>query len=247
MLKHYENNIVNQHSTQTIAVLAAMQEELDAILALFENCVKADFYGIQIHTAEFNSKRFIFALSGVGRTNTAINSALIAREYKPDIMLNVGSAGGLQKEQKILDVVIPSEIVALDVDLTALGFEYGQVMGEPAAYFANKELQAKLLEKAACIATAHGGTVGSSEAFICKPEQVAEIHRRFGENRVACVEMEAFSIAVSCARFNIPFAIIRSLSDVPAHGEGNELAFNEFLKEASRNAAKILHAYASGS
>jgi adenosylhomocysteine nucleosidase len=235
---------MNQTSTKTVAVLAAMQEELDAILALFENCKKTDFCGMQIHTAELNNRRFIFALSGVGRANTAINSALIAKEYKPDIMLNVGTAGGLQKEQKILDVVIPGEIVAVDVDLTSLGFEYGQVMGEPVSYFADKELQTEIFKISKSFATTHKGTVGSSEAFICKPEQVAEIHRRFGENRVVCVEMEAFSIAVTCSRFKIPFAIIRSLSDVPAHGEGNELAFNEFLKAASGNAAKILHGYA---
>jgi len=231
--------------TKTIAVLVAMQEELDAVLALFENCEKSDFCGMQIHSTELNNKRFIFALSGVGRANTAINSALIAKEYKPDIMLNVGTAGGLQNEQKILDVVIPSEIVAVDVDLTALGFEYGQVLGDPVSYFADKKLQNELLEISKAFVNTHEGTVGSSEAFICKPEQVAEIHRRFGEGRVVCVEMEAFSVAVTCSRFNIPFAIIRSLSDVPAHGEGNELAFNDFLKEASSNAAKILRAYAA--
>ena len=101
---------------QTVAVLAAMQEELDAILALFENCEKTSLCGMHVYIAELNSRRFIFALSGVGRANTAINSALIAKEYKPNIMLNVGTAGGLQKEQKILDLVIPSEIVAVDVD-----------------------------------------------------------------------------------------------------------------------------------
>jgi len=230
--------------TQTIAVLTAMQEELDAILVFFENCKKTDLCGMQVHIAEHNNKRFIFALSGVGRANTAINSALIAKEYKPNIMLNVGTAGGLQNEQKILDVVIPSEIVGVDVDLTALGFEYGQILGGPASYFTDKNLQKELLEISKNIVATHEGTVGSSEAFICKPEQVAEISRRFGDGRVVCVEMEAFSVAVTCSRFKIPFAIIRSLSDVPAHGEGNELAFNEFLKEASGNAAKILHAYA---
>ena len=235
---------MNQTSPKTVAVLAAMQEELDAILALFENCRETSLCGMKIYIAEPNNNRLIFALSGVGRANTSINSALIAKEYKPDIMLNVGTAGGLQKEQKILDLVIPGEIVAVDVDLTALGFEYGQVMGEPASYFTDKELQAKLLEISRAFVTTHQGTVGSSEAFICKPEQVEEIRRRFGE-RVVCVEMEAFSIAVTCSRFNIPFAIIRSLSDVPAHGKGNELAFNEFLKAASGNAAKILRAFAS--
>ena len=205
-----------------IAVLAAMQEELNACKNLLGG-----------------NERFSFFLSGVGRANTAMNAALIIKEHNPDLILNVGTAGGLHAEQKILDVVIPSEIVGVDVDVTALGFEYGQMLGEPASYFTDKDLQQKLFEVSKGIVTTHSGTVGSSEAFICKPEQVAEIHRRFN-NRVVCVEMEAFSIGVVCNKFKVPFAVIRSLSDVPAHGEGNELNFNEFLKAASDNAAKIL-------
>jgi adenosylhomocysteine nucleosidase len=229
----------------TIAILAAMQEELDAVLALFEKTSKTELHGMPIHIAQFRKCNLIFALSGVGRTNTAINASLIISNLKPDEIINIGTAGGLQQEQKILDLVIPENVVAVDVDLTALGFEYGSVMGAPSAYSTNGKIRKKLAELAqkSGVATVHGGTVGSTEAFICKPEQVAEIHRRFGENKVACVEMEAFSIAVACHRFKIPFAVIRSLSDVPAHGEGNELNFNEFLKKASENAAKILRAY----
>ncbi|GHV11643.1 5'-methylthioadenosine/S-adenosylhomocysteine nucleosidase [Fibrobacterales bacterium] len=231
---------------KTIAVLTAMTEELNAVLTLFNNAQESKCCGIPVHIAEFNGKRFLLALSGVGRTNTAINAALIAQEYKPDAMLNIGSAGGLKTEQKILDVVIPKEIVGVDIDLTALGFEYGAVMNEPASYFVDENLHQVILKlsRECTDISIHEGTVGSSEAFICKPEQVAEIGLRF-KGRVVCVEMEAFSVAVVCNRFKIPFAIIRSLSDVPAHGSGNELAFNEFLHSASRNAAKILYAYAS--
>lgn len=230
----------------TIAILVAMQEELNAILPLFGKLEKTELHKMPVYSTKIGKRRFIFALSGVGRTNTAINISLIINHFSPAAVINVGSAGGLLQTQKILDVVIPGEVVAVDVDLTALGFEYGSVMGEPKSYFTDKDLCEKLIRLSSDnnIAT-HSGIVGSSEAFICKPQQVAEIHRRFGENKIVCVEMEAFSVAVACNRFKIPFAVIRSLSDVPAHGEGNELHFNEFLEKASGNVAKVLHAYAS--
>ena len=231
---------------KTIAILAAMQQELDAVLEVFGLAAsKTDFCGMQIYVFELNAIKFVLALSGVGRANTAMNAALIIREFKPDEVINVGSAGGLQAEQKILDVVIPNEVVALDVDLTALGFEYGQVLGCPKSYFTDEKMREKLIEASKGLAAAHVGTVGSSEAFICREEQVREIQRRF-DNRVLCVEMEAFSIAVVCSSFGIPFAIIRSLSDVPAKGEGNEHDFNTFLSRASKNAAKLLWEYGKG-
>ena len=231
---------------KTIAVLTAMQQELDAVLELFAsaNPSKTELYGMPIYIFEHNEIKFILALSGVGRTNTALNAALVAKEFEPSEIINVGTAGGLQTEQKILDIVIPKEVVAVDVDLTALGCEYGQVLGEPKSYYTDEKLQSKLVKAAAALTNVHTGTVGSSEAFICQSEQVREIHRRFN-NRVVCVEMEAFSIAVVCSRFKIPFAVIRSLSDVPASGEGNEHDFNAFLCKASSNAAKLLLEYVS--
>jgi adenosylhomocysteine nucleosidase len=225
-----------------IAVLAAMQQELDAVLEAFGlvSPDKIDFCGMQVYVFERNEVKFVLALSGIGRANTAMNAALLIREFKPDEIINVGTAGGLQKEQKILDVVIPGEVVAVDVDLTALGCEYGQIMECPKSYFTDAKIRENLIEAAKGLVTVHTGAVGSSEAFICREEQVSEIRRRF-DNRVVCVEMEAFSIAVVCKNFNLPFAVIRSLSDVPAKGEGNEHDFNTFLSHASKNAAKLLY------
>jgi adenosylhomocysteine nucleosidase len=230
---------------KTIAVLTAMPQELDAVLKIFNfaNSDKIELFGMSVYIFMHKGIKFILALSGIGRANTAMNAALIAKEFKPDEIINVGSAGGLQNEQKILDIVIPSEVVAVDVDLTVLGCEYGQILGDQKSYFANAKIQEKLINAAKGLATVHTGIVGSSEAFICREEQVHNIHSRFN-NSVVCVEMEAFSIAVVCRRFNIPFAVIRSLSDVPAHGEGNEHDFNAFLDKASDNAAQLLYRYA---
>ncbi|MCL2208308.1 MAG: 5'-methylthioadenosine/adenosylhomocysteine nucleosidase [Fibromonadales bacterium] len=216
---------------KTVAILAPMQQELDAVLNEFQTqTLIFERYGI----------KFVLALSGVGRANTAMNATLIIKEHNPDEIINVGSAGGLHAEQRILDIVIPEEVVAVDVDLTALGYEYGQVLGCPKSYFTDAKIRKELIEASKGLVDSHTGTIGSTEAFICREEQVREIQRRF-DNKVVCVEMEAFSIAVVCDKFKIPFAVIRSLSDVPAKGEGNENDFNAFLNRASRNAAQLLH------
>ncbi|MDR2579518.1 MAG: 5'-methylthioadenosine/adenosylhomocysteine nucleosidase [Fibromonadaceae bacterium] len=229
---------------KSIAVLAAMQRELESVLELFSsvNPKKIEIHGMPIYVFMYKETELILALSGVGRANTAMNAALIAREFKPSEMINVGTAGGMQHNQKILDIVIPREVVALDVDLTALGCEYGQILGDPRSYFTDIKMQEKLITAAKGLTTVHTGLVGSSETFVCRQELVLEIHRRF-YGKVSCVEMEAFSIGVVCSRFEIPFAVIRSLSDVPAKGEGNENDFNAFMGTASKNAAQLLYKY----
>jgi adenosylhomocysteine nucleosidase len=72
------------------------------------------------------------------------------------------------------------------------------------------------------------------------PGQIRQIRDRFGEDRVACVEMEGAAIAQVCLRFGVPFLIVRSLSDVPATGEGNHLDFPVFLERAAHNAARLV-------
>ncbi|MDR2554280.1 MAG: hypothetical protein LBC64_02520, partial [Fibromonadaceae bacterium] len=89
---------------KTIAVLTAMPQELDAVLKTFNfaNPEKVELFGMSVYISVHNGIKFVLALSGVGRANTAMNTALIAKEFKPDEIINVGSAGGLQNEQKIL-------------------------------------------------------------------------------------------------------------------------------------------------
>lgn len=228
---------------KTIAILAPMQEELDALTALLPPGTPEHLRGLDLLRVEHGGKLLLLARSGVGKVNTAMNLAILLGHVAVDEVVNIGSAGGLREGQRILDLVVPDEVLGVDVDVTPLGFEYGQMLGEPASYRPDPDLRARFAHVAASwpeMPAVHSGAVGSGDSFVHRREQVDEIRRRFGADRVACVEMEGVAIAQVCRRFGVPFLIVRSLSDVPAAGEGNHLDFPVFLEKAAHNAARLL-------
>lgn len=220
-----------------------MQEELDALVALLPPCSPQHLRGLDLLRVEYQDKQLVLARSGVGKVNTAMNLALLLGHLEIDEVVNIGSAGGLREGQRILDLVVPSEVIAVDVDVTPLGFAFGQMLGEPAVYHPDPAMRARFAKVAASwpdMPALHEGAVGSGDSFVYKPEQVRQIRERFGEDRVACVEMEGVALAQVCRRFGVPFLIVRSLSDVPAAGEGNHLDFQAFLSKAAHNAARMV-------
>lgn len=228
---------------KTIALLAPMQEELDAVLALLPPASRSSLHGLELLETDHAGVHLVLARSGVGKVNTALNAALLLSHRSIDAVVNIGSAGGLRAGQKILDLVVPDEVLAVDVDVTPLGFEFGQMLGEPAVYRADPTLRASFAAAARSwpdMPPLHEGAVGTGDSFIYRPDQVALIRARFGEDRVACVEMEGAALAQVCRRFGTPFLIVRSLSDVPAAGEGNHLDFPVFLNRAAANAARLV-------
>jgi adenosylhomocysteine nucleosidase len=228
---------------KTIALLAPMQEELDAVLALLPPVSPRLVHGLELLETDYAGHHLILARSGVGKVNTAMNLTLLLSHRRVDEVVNIGSAGGLREGQNVLDLVVPDEVLAVDVDVTPLGFAYGQMLGEPELYHADATLRERFHAAAARwpeMPPVHQGAVGTGDSFVYRPDQVAQIRERFGENRVACVEMEGAALAQVCRRFGVPFLIVRSLSDVPAAGVGNHLDFPVFLRRAAANAARLV-------
>ena len=227
----------------TIAILAPMQEELDALLALLPPVSRSVFHGLEILEVDHAGKHLVLARSGVGKVNTAMNLTLLLSHRSIDEVVNIGSAGGLREGQAILDLVIPDEVLAVDVDVTPLGFAFGQMLGEPDRYHTDPTLRERFRVVASRwpeMPPVHQGAVGTGDSFVYRPDQIEQIRSRFGEHRVACVEMEGAALAQVCRRFGVPFLIVRSLSDVPAAGIGNHLDFPVFLARAAANAARLV-------
>ena len=112
-----------------IALVAAMKEELDALLAVFPEHDARPHFDTQLYHARLDSQDLVIAQCGVGKANAACTLTLLLSGFDPCCVINTGCAGGLWPNQQILDLVVPEEIVYTDVDITPLGFEYGQMMG----------------------------------------------------------------------------------------------------------------------
>jgi len=226
-----------------IALVAAMEEELAELLALFPGCDARTHFNTRLYHARFERQELVIAQSGVGKVNAACTLALLLSDFDPGCVVNTGCAGGLQPCQQILDLVVPEEIVYTDVDVTPLGFAYGQMMGCEPRFRASPALlaqfQAAAADHAVSVAS-HHGLLGSSDAFIYTPEQIAHIRSRFNDE-VQCVDMEGGAIAHACTRFGVPFLILRALSDVPCKGD-NTLDFQTFLARAAKNSATLCRA-----
>jgi len=223
-----------------IAIVAAMAEECEAVLARFTSCSTRRHFHLDMHLARHGNQEVVIARSGVGKVNAASALALLLSDFDVGCVINIGSAGGLQMGQHVLDLVVPHEVVYTDVDVVSLGCAYGQMYGEPARFQANSRLLAlfdDLVAAGRVPHTRHHGLLGSSDAMIYRPDQVDFIRKTFN-NEIQCVEMEGGAIAHVCTQFHVPFLILRALSDTP--GQGDSLQdFQSFLRQASAISANI--------
>lgn len=223
-----------------IALVAAMEEELDALLASFPDHDSRLHFNTRLFHARHGAQELVIAQSGVGKVNAACTLALLLSDFDPGCVINTGCAGGLQPQQQILDLVVPEEIVYTDVDITPFGLEYGQMMGCAPRFHASRPLLRhfrRLLSEHAVPLTCHHGLLGSSDSFIYRPDQLDSIRSHFGD-AVACVDQEGGAIAHVCTRFGVPFLILRALSDAPCKGD-NALDFKAFVHRAAANSAAL--------
>ena len=225
-------------SVQTIAVVGAMEQEIELLRESMANVKHVSFGKFSAYEGELAGKRMVLVLSGIGKVNAAVSTSWVIHQFAPDCIINTGSAGGLGKGLKVGDVVIGETVAHHDVDVTAFGYVWGQVPQLPAA-FASDENLIRQAEKAAQVfegAAVTQGLIVSGDRFVHSSEGVAEIRSHFPE--VKAVEMEAAAIAQTCHQLEVPFVIIRAVSD--SSDEKADISFEEFLKTAAVSSAKMV-------
>ena len=222
---------------QTIALIGAMPPEISLLQESLQNLRSEHLADFDIYCGEYAGKNVVLALSGIGKVNAALSTALVL-QHRPDFVINTGSAGGLGSGLKVGDVVIGTQTAHHDVDVTAFGYAIGHVPRMPARFESDPALCAAAEKAAAAFehAAVHRGLIVSGDQFVHSNESVAEVRRHFID--VQAVEMEAAAIAQSCHRFGVPFVVIRAISDLA--DEEADTSFETFLKTASVHSAKMV-------
>lgn len=223
-----------------IGIIGAMDEEVTILKSAMTNVTTTKIAGCEFYQGELNGKQVILTKSGIGKVAAAVATTLLLEKFAPDTVINTGSAGGYDTELNVGDIVISSEVRFHDVDLTAFGYEIGQMAQLPPAFSATPEL-IDIAEQAASNLTGLKvikGLICTGDIFMADPDK-AEIARNNFPTMAAC-EMEAAAIAQVCYQFSVPFVIIRSLSDIA--GKKSELSFEEFLPVAAKNASILVEA-----
>lgn len=219
----------------TIGLIGAMDEEIKLLKETMANPKTEEIASMQFITGTIAGRDVVLLKSDIGKANAAIGTTLLNYIFSPRCIINTGSAGGLRQDLNVGDVVISSAVVYHDVDVTAFGYDYGQIPKMPTYYEPDQKLVA-IAEKCAQFMDSRviKGVIASGDTFMNDAKRIEEVRKQFPD--VCAVEMEAAAIAQVCYRFQVPFVIIRSLSDIA--GKNAEVTFKEYLKVASENSAQ---------
>lgn len=222
-----------------IGIIGAMDEEVEKLITHIYDQKKIEVAGCLFVEGSLSGKDVVLLQSGIGKVNAAMATSIMHERFAPSHVINTGSAGGFASELEVGDIVISTEIVHHDVDVTGFNYAYGQVPEMPATFTANREL-IRLAEIAIAEMNIHfkSGVIATGDSFMNDPDRVQFVREKFPGMLAA--EMEAAAIAQVCFRYKTPFVITRSLSDIA--GKESSVSFDAFLDQAAKNSASLVMA-----
>lgn len=220
-----------------ILIIAAMPEELEALKSLGSNVSEDTYQDIKLVKMTLGNHDVMLSQSGVGKINAAYTTSILAHHFKPELIINIGTAGGLKANQKVGDVVIADVVQSHDLDIGPDTHKDPRFI-----YYGNQKYNDVLEVLISKLGhTCYRGQIVSGDQFVVfNSYSYKRIQELYPE--AICVEMEATAVGSAATRLNIPFVVIRSISDVPLN-KGNEVEFETFLKLASDNSAKLTKAF----
>ncbi len=228
-----------------IGIIGAMEGEVMNLRSAMEQVetIKAETF--EYYKGILEGKETVLCRCGIGKVFSAVGCTILIERFSPSMIINTGSAGGIDSSLKFGDAVIADSLVYHDVDVTAFNYAPGQVPGMPQCFSAPADLVARAKKAVADLKHENilpsnfncvQGLLGSGDVFIHDPKRIASISHTFPE--IKAVEMESAAIAHTCAIFNIPVIIIRALSDIA--GVESPMTFDEFLPIASKHSGDIV-------
>ena len=223
-----------------IGIIAAMPQELKSLLDALEDAEKTLHLGRVYHTGHIGRHQVVLVESGIGKVMSAMSVAALIGHFHCTAIINTGSAGAVQPGIQIGDVVLADQLVYHDVDVTAFGYAFGQMAGQPLYYPASRYLLAefqKVLERNG--QNVHRGLIATGDTFVAGDNQVAVIMEHFPETMA--VEMEGAAIAQAAHSVDIPFLVVRAISDTASHDAN--MTFDEFIDQAGKRSAQALIAF----
>jgi adenosylhomocysteine nucleosidase len=221
-----------------IGIIGAMDSEIARYLEEMTSVKTEDLFGISFHQGELWDVPVVVCKCGVGKVNAAMCTQILGQHYQVKQLIFTGVAGALHPDLDIGDIVISSECQYHDMDVTALGFPKGMIPFQETSIFpANPNLiqlaqgAGQRIEGVQVLV----GKVLSGDQFISNKETVTNLHE---EMNGICVEMEGAAVAHVAHMMQIPYVVIRSISDRADHSAN--VNFLEFEKMAAERSCQMV-------
>ena len=200
-----------------IGVVVAMPEEMAHLKSIF-NLIAIASNPFDLY--QLANDDIYFIVSGIGKVNAAVACSLLIAQHNVSIILNVGTAGALNNQLAVGDVVLANKTIYFDVDNRISGHQFGQLPNMPLCYTSSF-----------CQEIVSDYYVATGDSFITDAEQLTH---QLNEviNAPFIIDMESAAVAQTCYLFKIPFVLIKGISDI---------INTNSLQESRQNRSQVMH------
>jgi adenosylhomocysteine/aminodeoxyfutalosine nucleosidase len=219
-----------------IAIMGAMPEEIEPLLAKVENVKRVDYANNSYYEATYKGKELVIAYSKIGKVFASLTATILLEKFACDTLLFSGVAGAISPDLKIGDLIIADGLCQHDLDIVAFGHPYGYVPEGEVCIPTDVNLRniAKEVAKKRDL-TLKEGVIATGDQFVANSERKDWILNTFNAD---ALEMEGASVAVICNALNVPFFVLRAISDTANDDAGMD--FDEFMIGSAKISANFI-------
>ena len=225
-----------------LGIIGAMEEEVETLLGLMEEKRESQKAGSRFFDGVLEGLPVTVVQCGVGKVNAALCAQILCDCFGVTHLVNTGIAGSLCADLDIGDLVVSQDAMYHDVDAVAFGYPVGKVPGmDVTAFPADDALIGYAFAAAEAVNPGHTkiGTVASGDQFVASrevKERIVEI------TKALCTEMEGAAIAQTAYRNQLPFVILRAISDKA--DDSTTMDYPSFERLAAHRCAAVTQALA---
>ena len=216
--------------------MGAMPEEIEPIISKLENLKETKYAANTYYEGTYKGKELVVAYSKIGKVFATLTATSLIEKFDCDILLFSGVAGAISPDLNIGDLIIADGLVQHDLDITAFGHPYGYVPEGEVCILTDVALRniAKEVAKAKGLKLVEG-IIATGDQFVADPERKEWISKTF---KADALEMEGAAVAVVCDSLEVPFFILRAISD--SADMDASFNFDEFLESSAKTSADFI-------
>ena len=222
-----------------IGIIGAMDLEVSTLISKMDVKNTVSVAGMNFNEGTLEGTEAVIVKCGIGKVNAGMCVQILADLFKVTHVINTGVAGSLKDVIDIGDIVISTDALEHDMDVTALGYKPGEI---PQMGRLSFEADADLIKKAESSCkkvnpdiNVYTGRVVSGDQFISSKEiknRLIELYDGY------CAEMEGGAIAHAAYLNKLPFVVIRAISDKA--DDSAEMDYPTFEKKAAEHCAALI-------
>ena len=221
-----------------IGIIGAMEQEVAKIKEKMQDVTITSRARMDFYEGTLEGKKVVVVRSGIGKVNAGMCTQILADIFGVEAVINTGIAGSLNNDVNIGDIVLSTDVVQHDMDATGFGYRKGQIPQMPVFFFNAddnlRRLAAEVCKEVNPDIQVFEGRIASGDQFVCDQDVKNRIVSEFS---AYATEMEGAAIGQAAYLNEIPFLVVRAISD-KADGSA-QMDYSEFEKAAVDHSVRL--------